>query len=413
MAEKNMNFIVMGTMDTKGKEMGYIKDIIEDEGYEATVIDVGVLKKPPFEPDITKKEVAARAGFDEFPELLDLRRDKIMDAMGRGAAKFLQEMYKNDNLNGVIGVGGNQGTAINSIALKQLPFGVPKIVVSTVASGNIRPFIGNRDINMLFSVADILGGPNTVTSSILSNAAGALLGMGEVGKPMSVPDDKLTISTTAFGNTNDAVTKARELLVEDDYEVIAFHASGACGAAMEDLIDEGIIKGVLDITTHELLGEIFGDDIYEPVKPGRLKSAGEKGIPQVVSLGGLDYFCFGPEESIPEKYRDRRIYHHNPYNTNVRTTKEESAKIGRVLAERLNQANGEVAMMIPLKGWSENGRKGGPLHDPEIDEALIDAFEKEVSSEVEVIEIDANINDPIFAQRCAKKMKEFMSKEYS
>jgi len=220
---------------------------------------------------------------------------------------------------------------------------------------------------MLFSVADLLGGPNTETQPILSNAVGSLLGMAEYRQRMEIPEGRLIIATTASGNSNEAVTRARDILDNKGYEVIAFHASGAGGSAMEDLITQGIIKGMLDLTMHELIGEIFDDDVYAPVKPVRLETTGKMGIPEVVAPGALNYFCSGGVDTIPEKYKDWAIHYNNRYNTNIRTSREEAKKISKVFAEKLNQSQGDTVMMIPLKGWSENGRKGGQLCDPELD----------------------------------------------
>ncbi|KYH33473.1 Tm-1-like ATP-binding domain-containing protein [Neomoorella mulderi] len=398
---------IIATVDTKEAETRFLQEFITSRGWQAPVLDVSTYLPHGFKAAYPREEIC-RLGGVEFKDLPALRRDAMMQTMGLGAARVLTGLYARGELAGVLGIGGNQGTAIAAIAMRALPIGLPKVIVSTVASGNIRPYIEYKDIIMMFSVADLLGGPNTVSRTILSNAAWAVMGMAAHGEPLQA-SDRPVIATTAFGNTNEVVTAARDRLVELGYEVIAFHASGACGSAMEELIEAGLIQGVLDLTTHELIGEVFGEagDIYTPMRP-RLEAAGRRGIPQVISLGGLDYFCFGPAESIPPAYRGRPTHYHNPYNTNVRATKEELTRVGGVLAARLNAARGPVAVMVPLKGWSENGRAGGPLHDPEADAALVAALEANLEPRVKLMKLDANINDPVFAASAAAVMHQLM-----
>lgn len=397
---------IIATVDTKEQETRYLKELIADNGYAPAVIDVSTRLPHGLAAEYPREEVS-RLGGVVFSELKEKRRDEMMKTMGLGAAVILGNLHGQGALAGAIGIGGNQGTAIAAVAMRSLPVGVPKVIVSTVASGNVRPYVEYKDIMMLFSVSDLLGGPNTVSSSILANAAGAVMGMAAWGKPM-MPSSSKVIATTAFGNTNAAVTLAREKLVEKGYEVIAFHASGSCGSAMEELIEQGIVHAVLDLTTHELIGEIFGDDIYAPMKP-RLVAAVERGIPLVVAPGGLDYFCFGPESSIPAKYRGRKIHHHNPYNTNVRATAEELKKTAEVMAERLNKSKGRVGVIVPLKGWSENGRKGGPLHEPETDKVFVETLANNLRSAVRLVKVDANINDVEFVDRAVSLLEDFMA----
>lgn len=268
-------------------------------------------------------------------------------------------------IDGVIGLGGNQGTAVSSMAMRVLPFGFPKYLVSTVASGNIRPYVGDRDIGVVFSVGDFLGGANPVTGPILANAVAAVVGMAEHGARFVVKPGVRTIAVTTLGNTEPAASRVVKSLQARGFQVVAFHASGAGGSAMEDLIEEGLIHGVLDLTTHELTEEVVGAGAYRPVNPGRLTKAGAKGIPQVVSTGGLEYLCFGLRESIPMRLRKRRITMHNPYNANVKVSRSEMAVVGGVMAERLNAAVGPTAVLIPLKGWSVYGAPGGVLYDGE------------------------------------------------
>jgi|SRR5680860_48134 len=396
---------IIATVDTKGAEARFLHDFIREQGWEAPVIDVSTKHPHTLEVAYPREEVC-RLGGVEYSQLSTLRRDEMMATMGRGASRILNELCIKGSLAGVLAIGGNQGTAIAAIAMRSLLIGVPKLIVSTVASGNVRPYVEYKDITMMFSVADLLGGPNTVSRTILTNAAGAVMGMATYGIPLKA-GEKPVIATTSFGNTDAVVNQARNILEEEGFEVIAFHASGTCGSAMEELITDGYVQGVLDLTIHELIGEVFGDDIYTPLR-ARLESAGKRGIPQVIAPGGLDYFCFGPADSIPEKFRGRKTHYHNPYNTNVRATAEELTKVGEVLAEKLNKSTGPVAVLIPLKGWSENGRLGGPLHDSEADAALVKALEVHLKAKIKLIKIDANINDPVFAICAASVMQQFL-----
>jgi len=331
-----------------------------------------------------------------------------MRVMGEGAARCLLDLYGAHRLDGVIAVGGNQGTAIASIAMRALPIGLPKFMVSTVASGNIRPYVEDKDIGVVFSVADLIGGPNPVSRSILANAVGALVGMVENGARIAARPGERTIAVTSLGNTEPAVRRAMKLLHEAGFQAIAFHASGAGGSAMEELIGEGIIHGVLDLTPHELTEEVLGAGAYVPVRPGRLKSAGAKGIPQVISTGAMEYLCFGPRESIPARLRKRKIYMHNPYNANLRVSAREMSRVGQTMAERLNEAKGPTAVMIPLRGWSVYGAPGGPLHDPLAYKAFLKALRSHLRPDIQYREIDAHINDGMFAEACVQQMKEFM-----
>ena len=404
MAPKTIALIV--TADTKEAEARFLNEYIEAQGFKAPVLDVSTRNPHGLEAAYCRETVCERGGI-EYKDLCNLRRDNMMKTMGEGSAKILLDLYEKGELAGVLAVGGNQGTAIASIAMRALPIGVPKLIVSTVASGYVRPYIEYKDIIMMFSVADILGGANTVSRTILTNAAGAVMGMAQYGQPLT-KGNKPVIATTAFGNTDAAVNQARVILEEKGYEVIAFHASGASGSAMEYLIEQGYIQGVLDITTHELIGEVFGDDIYTPLRP-RLEEAGKKGIPQVIVPGAIEYFCFGAPDSVPDKYLNRKTHYHNPYNTNIRATKEEAEETGKVMALKLNKSSGSVVVIIPTGGFSENGREGNVLHEPETDAAFVKSLEQNLDSKIQVIKIDANINDLEFSQKAAEVMHELMT----
>jgi uncharacterized protein (UPF0261 family) len=404
------NIAILGTLDTKSREVAYMREFLEALGYSTTIIDVGPLGPPGIQADISSGEIARQGGVNLSGLAQAGERDRIIEGMGKGATEILSRLRRKGRIDGVIGIGGNQGSAIASMAMKALPFGFPKYLVSTVASGNIRPYVGCKDIGVVFSVGDFLGGPNPVTRSVLANAVSAVIGMVEHGFKGNLKAGNRTIGVTALGNTEPAVNQAVNLLHDKGLQVIPFHASGAGGSAMEELIEEGIIHGVLDLTPHELTEEVVGVGAYLPVKPGRLKAAGTKGIPQVVSTGGMEYLCFGPKESIPPRFRNRKIYMHNPYNANVKASRKEMAQVGKIMAERLNQAKGPVAMMIPLRGWSIYGSKGGPLHDGVGYKVFLETLKSHLKNRIVLEEVDAHINDFFFVDRCVEQLVEFMNR---
>jgi uncharacterized protein (UPF0261 family) len=399
---------LIGTLDTKRDEVSFMKERIISQGHAVTVMDVGPLGPPIEPPDYSNESIASQGGW-ALRELLQVReRDRIMSVMGEGAARCLLDLYKEGNLYGVLAIGGNQGTAVASTAMRVLPIGFPKFMVSTVASGNIRPYIGNKDIGIVFSVADLVGGPNPVTRSVLANAVAALVGMVEHGERVTLQQGGRIIGITALGNTDAAANLAVKLLRQKGFQAITFHASGAGGSAMEELIEDGIIQGVFDLTPHELTEEVVGAGAYLPVRPGRLTAAGKKGIPQVISTGALEYVCFGPRDSIPMKLRQRKIYMHNPYNANMRVSRKEMAEVGRTLADRLNNSMGPTAVLIPNRGWSVYGAEGGPLHDPQSYGILTRALKERLRPDIRCIEMEAHINEPGFVNRGVDLLLGFM-----
>ena len=392
---------VLATLDTKSEEVLFLRREIDAAGGEVRVVDVGVGDSEQT-GDLSAAEVAAAAG-TTIEQVRRLPRDEAMTAMGHGAGVLLLRWHARGDLDGVLAVGGNQGTAIASMAMRALPIGPAKLIVSTVASGNVRRYVGDSDIAMQFSVADLLGGPNRVTSVVLRKAAAGIVAMANVAES-GADGERSAIAVTAFGNTEQAVVAAMGELRNGGFDVIPFHASGACGSAMERLIDEGQFHAVLDLTTHEVLGELHPADIYAPVRPGRLGAAGRRGIAQVVVPGGLEYFCFGGVDEIPSRYRDRPTHVHNRYNTNVRTTADELRQVGHLIAERLNAATGPVAVLIPTRGWSQVGSPGGLLHDPDANAALVEVLQQQLRPGIDLRLIDATINDPTFAVAAARTL---------
>ncbi|WP_046469844.1 Tm-1-like ATP-binding domain-containing protein [Allosalinactinospora lopnorensis] len=403
--------VLLATMDTKAAEVEFLRAELLARGHSVRVVDVG-LSPVDDGVDAPARVVAAAAG-QQLEELrAGARRDEAMAVMAAGAHEVLGRWHAAGELAGVLALGGNQGTSIAAAAMRELPYGIPKLIVSTVASGNVREYVGDSDVTLMFSVADLLGGANPVVAGVLRRAAAAMAGMAAAGAGDALAethgDHRPLVALTAFGNTHGAVTAAMSVLSESDVSAVPFHASGACGSAMERLIDSGMFHGVLDLTTHELLGELFPADIYAPVRPGRLTAAGRAGIPQVVAPGGLEYHCFGGAGTIPAELRNRPTHYHNPNNTNVRATADELVTVAEELAERLNASTGAVAVLVPALGWSAVGSPGGVLHDPAANEAFTRTLRARLSSRVVLRELETTINDPVFATTAAETLLELL-----
>ncbi|PTX17407.1 Uncharacterized protein, UPF0261 family [Halanaerobium congolense] len=400
--------VIVGTLDTKGEEFKYVKDIIENEGLETIVIDAGVLGEPYFEPDIDRSEVA-EAGGDNIKDLVEAAdRGRSMEIMSNGAAEIVEELNQKGKVAGIISLGGSAGTTIGTTAMKRLPVGIPKVMVSTLASGDTRPYVGTKDITMMYSVVDILG-VNSLSSEILSNAAFAVAGMVK-GKRPEPKEKRPLIAATMFGVTTPCVEKARDYLENHGYEVLVFHATGTGGQAMENLVEEGFISGVLDITTTELCDELVGGVLS--AGPDRLEAAGKEGVPQVVSTGALDMVNFGPIDSVPKEFKDRNLYKHNPTVTLMRTTAAENKKLAEIIAEKLNKAESKTALFLPLKGVSMIDAEGQPFYGPDEDKMLFETLRKNIDLEkVEIIEKDLHINDEEYALALAKKMIELIEED--
>jgi uncharacterized protein (UPF0261 family) len=402
---------VLATLDTKGAEAQFVAAVLRERGIRPWLLDLG-FGGPPAAAD-APSDAVAQAGGLPLTEVQRLpSRDQMVTVMGRGAATLLEQRLRSGGLHGVLVLGGNQGAAMGAIALRELPVGLPKLLVTTMASGNVRPYVGCKDILTLFSVADLVGGPNRVTSPVLRNAALAVAGMavGSWSSQPAISPSRAPVGITALGNTHPAVSRAMQRLASAGYEPIAFHASGACGSAMEELAASGELAAVLDLTPHELSEEVVGDGAYRPVRPGRMTAAGGRGIPQVVSTGGMEYLCFGPPETVPVKYRGRPTAAHNPLNPNIRLTSEELARVGRVMAERLNAARGPAAVLVPLRGWSVYGGPGGPLHNPDADTALVEALSTHLDRRIPLRRLDLHINDPAFADACVDTLLEMVGR---
>jgi uncharacterized protein (UPF0261 family) len=391
---------IIGALDTKGAEYAFLKQQIEGQGVGTLMIDVGIFGEPPFAPDISAAEVATAGGADRAALAAANDRGNAVGAMAAGAAIILKRLYDEGRVHGVIAMGGGGGTTLGSIAMQPLPVGAPKLIVSTVASGDTSAYVGVKDIAMMPSIVDVAG-VNRLSSKIIANAAGAIAGMVKIEHREGV-DAKPMIAATMFGVTTAGVTKAREIIEKAGYEVLVFHAVGSGGRTMEELIRAGFIAGVLDLTTTELADELAGGVLS--AGPNRLEAAGETGVPQVVSLGALDMVNFGARESIPAKYAERKLYPHNPLVTLMRTTREENAELGRIIAAKLSKAKGPTVLMIPKKGVSAIDVEGKPFYDAEADEALFAALRKNITPNVTLVEMDADINSDAFATEAAHRL---------
>jgi len=324
--------------------------------------------------------------------------------MADAAAVFTKRLHDEGRIQGVLAAGGSGNTAIATRAMQALPVGFPKLMVSTMAAGDVREYVGARDITMMPSVTDVAG-INQISARVLANAASAMAGMVNA-KPVEIPEERPLIGVSMFGVTTPCVTVAREELEKLGYEPVVFHATGVGGRSLESLMESGFLKAVLDITTTELCDDLVGGVLS--AGPERLEMAGKLGIPQVVSLGALDMVNFGPRETVPEKFEGRNLYVHNPVVTLMRTTKEECAELGRRIARKLSAAKGPTALFVPLKGVSMIDAEGQPFWDPEADQALFEELRKGVGDNVELIELDMNVNDPEFARAMVAKLDEFM-----
>jgi uncharacterized protein (UPF0261 family) len=397
--------VLVGTLDTKGHEYAFLAERIREHGVEVVLVDAGIVGEPLGTADVTRQEVAAAAGADVRALAEAGDRGAAVETMARGAAVVVKQLHAEGRLDAIGGLGGSGGSALVTHAMRELPIGVPKLMVSTVASGDTSPYVGSVDVTMMYSVVDIAG-VNRVSARIMTNAAGALAGMAGATVP-PLGDEKPIVVASMFGVTTAAVTVARERLEELGYEVLVFHQTGAGGGSMEKLLEAGFAVGSLDVTTTEFCDQVAGGVLA--AVPERLESAGRAGIPQVVSLGALDMVNFGPLDSVPERYRDRNLYVHNPTITLMRTTPEDCREIGAIVARKLNAATGPTVLYVPLRGVSAIATEGQPFHDPEADEALFATLREQVdASRVEVHEVEADVNDPAFALAMANRLHELI-----
>jgi len=387
---------VLGTLDSKGEEHAYVAGLIRARGHRALMIDVGSLEAPSVKPDVTREEVAAAGGVDLAKLREKQDRGESVAAMAAAAAKMAERLAGEGRIDGIISLGGGGGTAIGTCAMRALPVGFPKVMVSTLAAGNMAPYLGTKDIVMFPSIVDV-SGLNRISRMLFARAAGAICGMVESSPPAT--EAKPVIVASMFGNTTQCVGEVRKILEDAGYEVLVFHATGTGGRIMESVIESGMVAGVLDVTTTEWADELVGGRLG--AGPTRLEAAGKMNVPAVVAPGCLDMVNFGERETVPEKFSGRVFYQHNPQVTLMRTTPGECAELGRILAGKVNAYSAPVTVLLPKKGISVISAPGGAFHDPAADASLFGAIKTHLNPRVPLIEMDTTINDPAFAKACA------------
>jgi len=389
---------VLGTFDTKGAEHRFVADQILHRGHHVLLIDVGGHGDPQIQADITREEVAATAGIDLAALRAQNDRGAMVDAISRAAPLTLAKLAAEGRIQGVISLGGTGGTAIGTAAMRALPLGFPKVMVSTVASGNVAPYLGVKDIVMFPSIVDVAG-LNRFSRAVFTRAAATVCALAEANATMPTETDaKPLIVASMFGNTTQCVEHARKRLESHGYEVLVFHATGTGGRTMESLIESGLVAGVLDITTTEWADEVAGGVFA--AGPTRLEAAARHGIPAIVTPGCLDMVNFGPPESVPGKYAGRTFYPHNPQVTLMRTTPDECAELGRILSEKVNLSTAPVTVLLPKRAISIISAEGKAFHDPAADAALFTAIRTNLRQDIPLIELDCAINDATFAEAC-------------
>jgi uncharacterized protein (UPF0261 family) len=394
---------VFGTFDTKGEEHAFVAAAIRAQGHATLLIDIGGLGPPQVSPDITREQVAAVTGLD-LPALVAKKdRGAMIAALAQAAPVFLAQLASEGKIDGVISLGGTGGTAIGTAAMRALPLGFPKVMVSTAASGNVAGYVGVKDIVMIPSIVDVAG-LNRISRKIFTAAAGAISGMVTAAQTVSAESaaEKPLIVASMFGNTTRAVEHARKILEAAGYEVLVFHATGTGGRTMESLIESGMVSGVFDLTTTEWADELVGG-VFN-AGPTRLEAAARRGVPAIIAPGCLDMVNFGAPETVPAKFAGRNFYPHNPQVTLMRTTPAECEQLGRILAEKANLSTGPVTVLLPLRGVSVISEAGGPFYNLEADTALFTAIRRHLRPDIPIVELDATVNDPRFAEACVSAL---------
>ena len=395
---------VLGTFDSKGPEHDFVAAAIRRAGFATLLIDVGSLDAPTLGPDITRAEVLSALGEDVAAILARRDRGECVALMARAAAARVAALHAGGRIQGIISLGGGGGTAIATAAMRALPIGLPKLMVSTLASGQTAAYVGTSDITMMPAIVDV-SGLNRVSRAIFANAAGAICGMvaaAEARRAAPAVDERQLVVASMFGNTTAGVTEAKRLVEAAGYEVMVFHATGTGGRSMEALITSGLVAGVLDITTTEWADELVGGILG--AGPERLDATARAGIPAVVVPGCLDMVNFGEPASVPAKFAGRTFYRHNPQVTLMRTTPAECTDLGRILADKVNRYPAPVTVLLPLRGISIISTEGQPFHSPAADQALFDAIRTHLRPGVPLRALDLAINDPAFARACAEAL---------
>jgi uncharacterized protein (UPF0261 family) len=397
----------MGTLDSKGQEHVFVAELLKYKGFKTLLVDVGCSEESLLRADVPVAEVAAASGEDWKGVFSRKDRGESVALMTRAAPVFLAEAAAAGRVQGVISLGGGGGTAIATAAMRALPVGFPKVMVTTLASGNTAPYVGTKDVVLFPAVVDV-SGINRVSRVIFENAAGAIAGMVEAAeaRKRDQAQERPLVVASMFGNTTVCVNKAKEHLESAGYEVLVFHATGTGGRAMESMIETGLVSGVLDVTTTEWADELVGGILS--AGSGRLEAAGREGVPTIVTPGCLDMVNFGEPKSVPAKYAKRQFYFHNPQVTLMRTTPGECRQLGAILAAKVNAYRGPVSVLLPLRALSIISAKGQPFHDPKADAALFEAIRADLDKRIPLIELDVAINEPAFADACSKELLRLM-----
>jgi len=399
--------LIIGTLDTKGEECLFIKDLVQQNGCNAILIDPGPLGRPLTGGDISRKEVARKAGHDLNRLVATHDKGRIIQAMTDGLTGWVAELYREGRIQGVIAVGGGQGTAMGTAAMQPLPLGFPKIMVSTIASGDLGPFLRTKDIAVFPSVTDVFG-LNYVFTRILENAVYALLGMVKAYRSVQKGEKKV-IGATAFGVVTPGLMKMKQLLEEKGLEMILFHATGTGGRVMEEMADAGYFDGVMDWTTHEVVDEV-GGGVFASGK-ARLDCLSRLAVPWMLAPGAIDYICKGGYEHLPPRWKKRKHIIHNQNITLVRATAVEMVRAAKFLAKKINRAIGPVRIMIPLRGFSEPNAVGKPFYDPQTDREFIRTLKQGLKKGIEIYEMDAHINDDAFVSEAVNQMMDMLEKQ--
>ncbi|UCB48566.1 MAG: Tm-1-like ATP-binding domain-containing protein [Deltaproteobacteria bacterium] len=402
--------LLIATHDTKEEEASYLKQCIESNGVLVMVMDTGILAPPKGQVDISQDEVATRGGMPLKEAVATGDKRECTEVMCRGAEAIARELYDQGRIQGIAGIGGAQGTEIACTAMRALPTGVPRLMASTVANGlhNFGFYVGTKDLTIMHTVSDMQG-LNFLTKQILQNTAGAICGMVErfdaqLMKPAGIP-----VAMSMLGTTTPGALRAKGILEDKGFEVVAFHQNGTGGIAMEDMILEGAFRGVLDLNLHEI-GDRFVGGLHGAIREGRLTAAGAVGLPQVVAPGSGNYTVQGSSESLSEDMRRRKHFKYNPHLTLVRLLPDEMREVGKEIAQKLNKAKGPVKVFIPLKGWSFPDREGLAHWEPEGNQAMVDALKDNLDPAIPLVELDAHINDPDFIDPVVEEFMDMMEK---
>jgi uncharacterized protein (UPF0261 family) len=397
--------VVLGALDTKGREVEFLVRLIQGRGHQTVTVDTGVLGTPLFAADITRQQVADAGGYSLDELIRQADRGAAVSAVTTGVVRVVQDLHARRRVDAIVAMGGGAGTTVGTAAMRALPLGIPKVMVSTLASGDVRGFVGVKDIVMIPAIVDI-SGLNRISRGVFARAAGAVCGMLDAAPEAVASADSSSdaplIAASMFGNTTPCVERARTVLEAQGYELLVFHATGTGGQTMEGLIEAGQIAGVLDVTTTEWADELVGGVMS--AGPYRLEAAARTGTPAVIAPGCLDMVNFWEPEALPAPMRSRRLYQHNAKQTLVRTTPEENVRLGEIIAGKLNASTGPVAVYLPLRGLSVISAEGKPFHWPEADRALFDTLKSRLRPDIPCREMDCHINDAPFAEAMAEHL---------